>query len=237
MSTLRQIYRQHKGKLTDKWVSYLREYHRLFSPYRHLPVCLLEIGVQNGGSLEVWGSYFPNAKLILGCDINPACAKLTYAHNQVVVLVGDINTDQTEAEICRYSSTFDLIIDDGSHTSSDIIKSFARYFPRLRQGGLYVVEDLHCSYWQSYEGGINYPFTSMAFLKTLADIINFEHWGFRADRHDLLIPYANHFSALFTDAMLAEIHSVEFINSMCVIHKQAARFNRLVDVLSQAAKR
>jgi glycosyltransferase involved in cell wall biosynthesis len=227
MSTLRQIYRQHKGKLTDKWVSYLREYHRLFSPYRHLPVCLLEIGVQNGGSLEVWGSYFPNAKLILGCDINPACAKLTYAHNQVVVLVGDINTDQTEAEICRYSSTFDLIIDDGSHTSSDIIKSFARYFPRLRQGGLYVVEDLHCSYWQSYEGGINYPFTSMAFLKTLADIINFEHWGFRADRHDLLIPYANHFSALFTDAMLAEIHSVEFINSMCVIHKQAARFNRL----------
>ena len=227
MSTLREIYRQHKGKLSDKWASYLREYHRLFSPFRHKPVCLLEIGVQNGGSLEIWGSYFPNAKLILGCDINPACAKFIYASENIVVVVGDINIDQTEKKICRYSSTFDIIIDDGSHTSSHIIKSFARYFPRLRHGGLYVIEDLHCSYWRDYEGGLHYPFSSMEFLKTLADIINFEHWGFRSDRHDLLLPYVNHFSTTFTDSMLAEIQSVEFINSMCIIRKQAVTANRL----------
>ena len=227
MTSLREMYKQHRGMLSDKWASYLREYHRLFSPYRDQPLSLLEIGVQNGGSLEIWSDYFPNAKLILGCDINPACAGLNFSSGRIVVEVGDANTDRTEQKICRHASNFDLIIDDGSHTSADIVKSFARYFPRLRQGGLYVVEDLHCSYWRDYEGGINYPFSSIEFFKSLADIINFEHWGVGSARHDLLIPYKNHFSVTFADSLLAQVHSLEFINSMCVIRKQAATANRL----------
>ena len=34
-----------------------------------------------------------------------------------------------------------IIIDDGSHKSDDITTSFKYLFPKLKNGGLYVVED------------------------------------------------------------------------------------------------
>ena len=40
----------------DKWDHYLQIYDRLLSPYRNTPLSirLLEIGVFDGGSLELW---------------------------------------------------------------------------------------------------------------------------------------------------------------------------------------
>lgn len=54
MKTLQQLYQEHHGKVSDKWSLYLAEYDRLLSPYRERAVNLLEIGIQNGGSLEIW---------------------------------------------------------------------------------------------------------------------------------------------------------------------------------------
>ena len=67
--TLRQIYEQHNAKLSDTWTLYLGEWDRLFSPYRDLQIKLLEIGIQNGGSLEVWGKYLSKAEKIVGCEL------------------------------------------------------------------------------------------------------------------------------------------------------------------------
>ena len=58
--TLKQIYVEHTGKVSDKWSIYLSEYDRILSEYRHKPLCMLEIGIQNGGSLEIWSKYFTN---------------------------------------------------------------------------------------------------------------------------------------------------------------------------------
>ena len=174
--TLDQLYREHKGKLSDKWSLYLTEYDRLFTVYRNQPVQLLEIGVQNGGSLEIWDQYFPNARKIIGCDINPSCAALQYRSPRIAVVTGDANLDEFQNEILQYASTFDIIIDDGSHDSSDIVRSFARYFPYLSETGIYVAEDLHCSYWDNFEGGLHQPLSAMSFFKRLTDIVNHEHW-------------------------------------------------------------
>ncbi len=95
-TSLRDLYSTHSGKVSDKWSIYLDEYDRIFSEYRDKPVRLLEIGVQNGGSLEIWRQYFPNAELILGCDINPACGQLTFDDEKIAVVVGDANTDEVE---------------------------------------------------------------------------------------------------------------------------------------------
>ena len=74
--TLKQLYGEHKGKVSDKWFSYLSEYERIFASYREMPLRLLEIGVQNGGSLEIWSKYFHKAEKLLGCDIRP----VSYTH-------------------------------------------------------------------------------------------------------------------------------------------------------------
>lgn len=184
--TLKQLYDTHRGKVSDKWSSYLRAYDRLFAEYRQRPVRLLEIGVQNGGSLEIWSRYFPKAQSIVGCDINPDCAKLNYEDNRIAVVIGDANFDSTEEAILAHAAALDIIIDDGSHLSSDIIKSFARYFPHLEYGGIFIIEDLHCSYWHESEGGLYYPFSSITFFKRLSDTINHEHWGIDKPRREIL---------------------------------------------------
>lgn len=226
LKTLESLYSKHCNYISDKWSIYLSEYERLFVTLQQTPVTLLEIGVQNGGSLEIWDNYFPNAVKILGCDINPDCERLNYASDRINLVVGDINRSQTLERIYSIAPSFDIVIDDGSHTSSDIIHAFCHLFPRLKQGGLFIAEDLHCSYWENYQGGLYHPRSSMAFFKALADVLNFEHWGLEQQtRERLLKPFG--ITPELTEALLAEVHSVEFVNSMCIVTRRPAEQNRL----------
>ncbi|MDR3429437.1 class I SAM-dependent methyltransferase [Silvimonas sp.] len=227
MNSLIELYRQHAGKVSDKWMLYLTEYDRLLSGYREQQISLLEIGVQNGGSLEVWGKYFPQARHFIGCDINQDCSVLSYDDPRISLILSDANSDAAELQIASIAPLFDVIIDDGSHTSADIVRSFARYFERLKEGGLFIVEDLHCSYWQEFQGGLYYPYSSQAFFKKLADIVNHEFWGIEKSRVSFLDGFAAEFGCRFEESVLAKVHSVEFINSMCVIRKYAPEMNVL----------
>lgn len=220
-------YARHEGKVSDKWTLYLSIYESLFSTRRLAPLALLEIGIQNGGSLEIYSKYFQNAKLFLGCDINPDCAKLRYEDERIRVIVGDANSAEAYGQIVGHCDAYDVIIDDGSHKSSDIVHSFARYFGHLNIGGIYIVEDLSCSYWMEYEGGLYDPLSSMAFLKSLADVVNHEHWGNGYRRSDCLRSFAQRYGCEFLEEDLAAIHSVEFFNSFCVIRKDVPGNNVL----------
>jgi GT2 family glycosyltransferase len=227
MTTIEQLYREHSGKVSDKWSQYLGTYERLFADYRDRPVRLLEIGIQNGGSLEIWAKYFPNAQCLIGCDIDPLCNLLRYEDPRISVIVGDAGEPRTRSAVLTLSERFDLVIDDGSHRSGDIVKAFAGYFPALVDGGLFVAEDLHCSYYRDWEGGLFDPHSSIAFFKRLADVVNHEHWGVPRSRASLLEGFVGAYGAAMTEDLLATIHSVEFVNSVCVIRKLPAALNVL----------
>ena len=149
---LKNIFLFHSGKLSDKWMFYLNEWDAIFSPYKKSKIDLLEIGIQNGGSLEVWAKYFNYANHILGCDINETCLELEYEDPRISVVVGNANSDEVKKKIFSIATDFDIIIDDGSHKSGDIITSFTKYFPKVSMNGIYLIEDLHASYWKDFEG-------------------------------------------------------------------------------------
>ncbi len=224
---LKNIFLNHKGKLSDKWSLYIEKWDDIFTPFKNREINLLEIGIQNGGSLEIWAKYFSKAKNIIGCDIEEDCKKLEFNDPRISVIIGDANTDEAEQEITKKSPDLDIIIDDGSHRSSDIIKSFARYFKILNDDGVYVIEDLHASYWKEFEGGLYTPYSAMAFLKRLADITNFEHWRNSKHRIDYLYQYDQKFKLNLNEFDLCRIHSVLFINSLCIIHKGSPSNNTL----------
>ena len=142
MNELLNLYQTHQGKVTDRWLAYLHQYERLFVPWRERPLRLLEIGIQNGGSLEIWGRYFPAATVLVGCDIDPLCERLTYDDPRISVVVGDASSDETDRRIEAISPQWDIVIEDGSHQSRHIVDAFARYFPRVVEGGLFIAEDL-----------------------------------------------------------------------------------------------
>lgn len=215
------------GKASDKWASYLPAYDFWFAKFRDAPVRILEIGVQNGGHLEVLARYFKNAELIIGCDIDPACATLKYEDKRIKVIIGDVNADEVERNVTALSDSFDIIIDDGSHTQQDIIASFARYFPKLKTGGIYLAEDLHTSYWQEFGGGLFDPLSAIGFFSRLVDVLNFEHWGICLSLQDFLSPYQNRYSVQFDIRSLTRIHTISFQNSICVITKEEVELNGL----------
>jgi len=218
--SFRDTFETQIGRTSDKWDSYLAVYDAAFAPYRNQPISLLEIGIQNGGSLEVHARYFANHQLIVGCDIHPLCASLVFPdYEKIRVVVGDANAHETRAKIASLTAEFDIIIDDGSHKSDDIILSFLHYFPRLKPGGLFVVEDLHASYWRGYEGGLFHPQSSLAFLKNLTDLVNLEHWGVPLTPQQYLAALHPQHARSINACDFSGIRSVQFFNSMCLITK------------------
>lgn len=229
-AALNALFRRKNGKPAAKWESYLQHYDRHFVYIKGKELSILEIGVQAGGSLEVWASYFKSAKHIIGCDIDPVCGSLSYADPRIQLIIGDINTLETLKCLEAITDKLDVIIDDGSHKSSDVIQSFVQLFPRLTDGGIYLIEDLHCSYWESYEGGLYDPFSAISFFKKIVDIVNRPFWGLDTKANDFFAEFKS-ISGIFesngTWDFLADIYSIEFVNSMCIIHKRSRKDNVL----------
>jgi len=220
--SLRTLYEEHStGKVSHKWDLYLDVYDRLFSPYRDRPIDLVEVGVQNGGSLELWLKFFPRAHRIIGCDIDPRCAALRYSDPRISVVVGPINERATSEQITRLAPEFDIFIDDGSHTSADINATFYNYFHRVRPGGLFVIEDLHCAYFPEYGGGLDAPGGSMGFLRILADALHKDHWREKVTLAERVAPYLPPGTPV-DDSLTADMLGISFYDSLCVIEKRAA---------------
>lgn len=110
------------------------------------------------------------------------------------------------------------MIDDGSHFSTDILRSFIRYCPQLKPGGIYVVEDTHCLYFDSHGGGLMNESSANAFFKRLVDVISFKFWKDTTSINNHLRTF---FSTKETPTFILEewVDSIEFKNSIITIKK------------------
>lgn len=210
----------HDGLVSDKWLNYLPVYDSILNEYQQSNVNLLEIGVQNGGSLEIWEKYFFNCNRIVGIDVDKQCLKLNFRSNKISIIIGSSSEKETKDQAKKLGK-YEIIIDDGSHTSDDIISSFLLYFECLKDDGVYIVEDLHCSYKKEYGGGIANNESSIEFFKKLIDFINIEHWyEYLEDKK-----YIEILDKLIKNKILNRIHSITFYNSICVIKKRKPFLN------------
>lgn len=209
---LHRLFELHPGKATDKWEQYLIAYESEFARFRELgrPVRLLEIGVQNGGSLELWHSYLPQGSSCVGLDIDERVAGLAYESPLVSAHACDA-TDRVAVEGVIGDQTFDIIIDDASHRCQDVIATFEVLFERLTPTGKYFIEDLHCGYYHDFGGGLRKADSSIEFFKTFVDALNFDHISL----DDL--PEGEGRAAL--SALNRWIARITFYDSLCVVEK------------------
>ena len=163
-----RLFYSHQGRLINKWVHYLDIYEREFSSWRGKSPRLLEIGVSEGGSLELWRAYFGVDATVFGVDIDPACADRVDPPNQV--RIGSQDDAAFLRAVVEEMGTPDIVLDDGSHIGRHQLASFKVLFPLLAEGGLYVIEDLHTSYWPGfYQGGYRRSGSGIDLVKTLLD--------------------------------------------------------------------
>ena len=148
-------------------------YDVFFKQYQNKNINILEIGVDNGDSLRLWREYFSKAN-ICGIDIK----KKKFDITGVEIMCGSQSDNSFLKSVVSKYQNFDIIIDDGSHISKDIISSFKYLFNHLNRDGIYIIEDLQTSYLRRYGGSrlnLNKKQTAMNFVKKLSDSVNYEH--------------------------------------------------------------
>ena len=120
----------------------------------HKPKRILELGVYGGGS-TVFLAAVARPERLVALDIQPLDelqAKLGGAvaaaglDGDAIRLHGEIDQSNAAALARIHAEDFggellDLVIDDASHVYLPSVASFDMLFPRVRPGGLYVVED------------------------------------------------------------------------------------------------
>lgn len=171
-SNIEDLFWNTKGTVIHKWLHYLPLYERYFSSFAQKPVKVLEIGVSKGGSLSLWRRYFNENATIFGIDIDQNCKKYDGADGQV--RIGSQCDPEFLKQVVAEMGGIDIVIDDGSHNSPDIQKSFEVLFPLLADGGVYLIEDLHAAYWLQFEGGYNSRTSFMNSVKQMID--DMHHW-------------------------------------------------------------
>ncbi len=211
MNDLEKYFYSNDSKLIHKWNHYFDVYHKHFSRFRNKEIILLEIGVFQGGSLQMWKNYFgPNAK-IYGIDINPNCKKLE--EDNVQIFIGSQSDRNFLRDVKKQIPQIDILIDNGGHTMRQQIISFEELFDHVKENGIYLCEDIHTSYQITYGGGHKRRATFIEYSKNFIDYINAYH----SQQKSLKV-------SNFTN----NVNSLHYYDSILVIEK--ARKDKPVDI-------
>jgi hypothetical protein len=100
--------------------------------------------------------------------------------DRYVVELGDQEDRTFLGRVAEDHGPFDIIIDDGGHTMRQQIVSVETLFPMLNDGGTYLVEDSHTSYWPEYASGDGEP-TFISWAKARIDDLHAYHHS--VDQH------------------------------------------------------
>jgi hypothetical protein len=118
-------------------------YDSYFSPLRGKPIRILEIGVGRGASIRMWRRYFKDLSMVA---IESEPRRRHYWLLGAKLYVGRQEDQAFLKDVCEKEGPFDIIIDDGSHRVDDQQISLGTLFPYLKDGGYYVIEDIHTSF-------------------------------------------------------------------------------------------
>jgi hypothetical protein len=204
MNDLESFFYANTGPLLNKWRHYFEIYDRHFSRFRGKPNKIVEFGVSQGGSLKMWQSYFGRQVQLIGVDINPLCKQ--FEEPGIEILIGDQENRNFLQSIAKKHPDIDILIDDGGHTMKQQIHTFEELFPCVNSNGVYLVEDLHTSYWASWGGGLKRQGTFIEYSKGFIDMLNaWHHEGIKEISHN---------------SFARSVHSLHFYDSILVVEKR-----------------
>jgi Methyltransferase domain len=200
---LAEYFFRNPGRQIHKWHHYFEIYHRHFARFRGRAPVVVEIGVQHGGSLQMWRHYFGDGVRIVGIDVDERCRGL--ADDGTTILIGDQADRRFLAGVREQFPHVDIVIDDGGHTTQQQIATLEELYPHVQPRGVYVCEDLHTSYQPHWGGGLGRPGTFIELAKLLVDRLH--AWYYMAPGEPM-------------DDFALGAHSLSFYDSMLVIEKR-----------------
>ena len=221
MSLLNSIAIKNGTDKSSEIHNYCTKYEKYLPFNRYENLSILEIGVFNGESLKTWKDFYYNAK-ITGIDIEPHCKQYEDSSNNIFVEIGSQYDKDFLINTALKHGKFDMILDDGSHMNHHVIFSFKYLWDSIKSGGVYVVEDTSCSYWELWGGGYKKEGTMVEYFKNLTDDVNFRGLqnfnmpNVNARREDWLTDLSNQVQP----DCVTDIESINFLNGIIIITKR-----------------
>ena len=209
-SQIKELFYKSKNH-SRKWEKYFDVSEEIFKKYKKKDIKFVEIGVQNGGSLEIWKNYFSEKSEIIGIDINPECKK--FEKDNIKIFIGNQSDDSFWKDFFSKVGKVDIILDDGGHTNLDQIITCVNVIDKINDDGMLVVEDTITSYIKEYNS--NSKFTFINFSKKTIDDINF--------KNDKKIKQ-------FNFSLNNYVHSIEFFESFVIfkINRKKCLYNKQI---------
>jgi len=153
---------------SSKYKKYFKTYEELLKRFKDRDIVFVEIGIQNGGSLEIWQKYFGRNSKIIGIDLNPGCKK--FEKDNILIEIGSQSDPNFWKSFFLKYGMVDIILDDGGHTNYQQIITATNSIPYIKDGGMLITEDIHTSYLKRFNNPSKYSFIN--FVKKTIDDIN-----------------------------------------------------------------
>jgi len=148
---LRRLGRLHGTDKAKPAHDFVRFYPTYLASRREEPLSFLEVGVFRGASLKMWNDYFTHPHARLNCIDNKRkhLANVPKDPRWTSFLGCQSDTDFLK-KVCSQAGPFDVVIEDGQHVPSYQIACFETLWPHLKSGGVYVIEDIHTSFQDTF---------------------------------------------------------------------------------------
>lgn len=171
-------------------------YHTLFNNIKNSNLLIGEIGIgtmipgvcssmvgyalenyKPGGSLRAWRDYFVNSEII-GMDVQP---DTQFEDVRIkTMLCNSTDSISVRNTMEQIGQQFDIIIDDGSHNALDQFNTLRNFYPYLKNGGIYIIEDI-------------YPGSEVSTNSSIVhDIIGGDPFFYVGLKNNLCVIYKNH---------------------------------------------
>lgn len=184
-----------QGRPVHKWLHYFPIYERHFGRYVDQSLIIWEIGVFKGESLQLWKEYFGPFATIVGIDIDPCCSR--FEEPQVSIRIGNQADAVFLQSVLDEFGPPDIVLDDGSHQMAHVNQTFEFLYPKIKDNGVYFVEDTHTAYFPNFGGGLEKPGTFIENCKNMIDYLNAYYCGLPTEFAD------STFSMSFYDSIVA----------------------------------
>lgn len=179
---LYEFFEKGDHRFVRKWVHYFDIYERYFSKFRDKPIVFVEIGIFQGGSLQMWKHYFGPKSRIIGIDIDERCKR--FEEEGIEIYIGSQGDTNFINDLLAKIGDIDIILDDGGHNMVPQIKFFDLIYPKIKEGGIYMCEDTHSSYMLRFGGGYRRSGTYIERMKKVIDSIHAWHSEQRSLKKD-----------------------------------------------------
>jgi hypothetical protein len=204
---------------SDKWDHYFDIYDHLLGHLYGNNITYVEIGVQHGGSLEIARKLFGTESVIVGVDIDPNCKSLETEGFAQSIIIGSQVDEECLNQIVSAAPEIDVLIDDGSHVQSHMITTFINLFPKIKENGIYIIEDTHTNYSPHHQESF-FGIGLYDYFKGLSERLNIDFMDPELRKIRYKMPRHLREPTYRDKDVCQQIFSIEFFDSVIAIRKK-----------------